>query len=138
MHYYAVWHYLSCPKDLLLTEINYTKSFANISGDKTIIMHTRKPLLFSGTDVWIKKDGDKGFDVTMASFDEAKTCEVFGLYILHKLGGKYWKKWIGLHKDDGLACFENTSGPETERIRKSFIELFENEFSLNIFSKTKV
>ena len=55
-------------------------------------MRTRKPLLFSGTDVWIKKDGDKGFDVTMASFDEAKICKVFGLYILHKLGGKYGKK----------------------------------------------
>ena len=88
MHYYAVWHYLSCPKDLLLTEINYTKSFANISGNKTTIMHTRKPLLFSGTDVWIKKDGDKGFDVTMASFDEAEICEV----LLHKLGEKYGKK----------------------------------------------
>ena len=37
-------------------------------------------------------------------------------------------------KDDGLACFENTSGPEAERIRKAFIKIFKNEFSLNIVS----
>ena len=69
---------------LLLKAIDYTKDFVNISDDETkTIMHSRKPLLFSGTDVWIKKDGDKDFDATMASFNGAQICEVVGLYILY-------------------------------------------------------
>ena len=69
---------------LLLKAIDYTKGFVNISDDETkIILHSRKPLLFSGTDVWIKKDGDKDFDSTMASFNAAQIYEVVGLYILY-------------------------------------------------------
>ena len=51
----------------------------------------------------------------MDSYDGAEICELVGLYILHKLGVKYGKERIGLYRDDGLACFENTSGPEAER-----------------------
>ena len=54
---------------------------------------------------------------------------------MHKLGGKYGKERIGLHRDGGLACFENTSDTEAERIRKTFIKLFKNEFILNIVSE---
>ena len=69
---------------------------------------------------------------------ELKTCELFGLYILHKLGKKYGKIRIVLYRDDGLACFENASGPEAERIKKVFTKLFKNEFSLNIVSDTNL
>ena len=79
-----------------------------------------------------KKGGGKDFDVTMGSFDGAEICEVVGLYILHELGEKYGKERIALYRDDGLACFENTSDPEVERIKKAFIKLFKNEFSLNL------
>ena len=58
-------------------------------------MHSRKSLLFSGTDVWIKKDGDQDFDVTMGSFG-AEIGEVFSLYILHKIDEKYGKERISL------------------------------------------
>ena len=61
-----------------------------------------------------------------------------GLYILHKLGEKYGKERIGLYRDGGLTCFENASGPKAERIRKAFIKLFKNEFSLNIVSETNL
>ena len=54
-------------------------------------MHSRKSLLLSSTDVWIK-DGDKDSDITVGSFDRAKICEIVHLYILHKLGGKYGKE----------------------------------------------
>ena len=114
--------YPSISKDLLLKVIDYTKRFVNINDDETkTIMHSRKYLIFSGTDVWIKKDGDKDLHVTMDSFDVAKICEVVGLFILHKLGEKYGKERIGLYRDDGLACFENTSGPELERVRKALL-----------------
>ena len=63
---------------------DYAKRFVNINNDVTkTIMYSRKFLLWSGTDVWIKKDGDKDSDVTMGSFDEAEICELVGLYILH-------------------------------------------------------
>ena len=102
---------------------------------------TQENLFFSVvqiTDVWIKKDGGKDFGDTMGGFDGAEICEVVGIYILHKLGEDYGKERIGLYRDDSLACFENTSGPEAERRRKTFIKLFKNEFSLNIFSETNL
>ena len=82
--------------------------------------------------------GDKDFDVTMGSFDEAEICEVVGLYILHNLGEKYRKERISLYRDDGLAYLLWTSAPEAERIRKSVIKLFKNEFSVNIVSETNL
>ena len=89
-------------KDLLLKTIDYTKRFVNINDDeKKTNMLSRKSLLFSGTDVWIRKDGYKDFDVTMDGFDGAEICEVVGLHILHKLGEKYGKERIGLYRDDG-------------------------------------
>ena len=93
-------------------------------------MHSQKSLLFGGTDLWIKKDGDKDFAVTMGSSDT--------LYILHKVGEKYRKGRISWCRDDGLACFENTSSPKAEVIRKPFIKLFKNEFSLNIVSEANL
>ena len=107
-------------KDSLHKVIDYTTRFVNINDDETkTIMHSRKSLLFNGTDVRIKKDGDRDFDVTMSSFDGAEICEVVGLYILHKLGEKHGKERISSYRDDGLVCFENTSVPEAERIRKA-------------------
>ena len=61
-----------------------------------------------------------------------------GLYVLHKLGDKYDKERFGLYRDDGLACFENTSGPEATRIKKAFIKLFKNKVSLNSISETNL
>ena len=73
------------------------------------------------------KDANKNFDVTMGSFDGAEICELVGLYILYILSTKYGKDLNGLYRDDGLACFENISGPQADRIRKDFIN--------NIFRK---
>ena len=89
--------YPSILKELLLKAITYAITLVNIS-DKEIntIMHSRKSLLFNNTDIWIKKNGDTDFDVTMGSFDGAELCELVGLYILHILGEKYGKHKIGL------------------------------------------
>ena len=82
-------------------------------------MHSRKSLLFNNTDIWIKKYGDLDFDVTMGSFDGAELCELVGLYILHSLGEKYGKHGIGYYRDDELACFGYTSGPQADRTQPS-------------------
>ena len=48
--------YPSISKDLLLKAIDYTKGFVNITdGETKTIIYSRKSLLFSGTDVCIKK-----------------------------------------------------------------------------------
>ena len=93
-------------------------------------MHSRKSLLFNNTDIWIKKNRVPDFDVTMGSFDGAELCELVGLYILHILGQKYGKHRIGLYRDDGLACSEYTSGPQADRIRKYFINIFKEDFEI--------
>ena len=99
----------------------------------------RIPSRFSSTtDIWIKKNGDPDFDVTMGSFDGAELCELVGLYILHILGAKYGKHRIGLYRDDGLACFGYTSGPQVDRIRKDFIKIFKEDFNLSITCETNL
>ena len=98
--------YPSISKELLLKAITYAKTLVNISDEEiNTIMHSRKSLLFNNTDIWIKKNGDTDFDVTMGSFDGAELCELVGLYILHILGEKYGKHRIDLYRDDRLACF---------------------------------
>ena len=126
-------------KELLLKAITYAKTLVNISDEEiNTIMHSRKSLLFNNTDIWIKKNGDPDFDVTMGSFDGAELCELVGLYILHILGAKYGKHRIGLYRDEGLACFGYTSGPQADRIRKDFIKIFKEDFNLSITCETNL
>ena len=101
-------------------------------------MHSCKSLLFNNTSVWIKREGYPDFDITMGSFDGAEICELVGVYILNVLGEKYGKERIGLHRNDGLAYFENISGSQAEKIRKDVIKIFKQEFDLNITSETNL
>ena len=80
----------------------------------------QKSLLFNNTNIWIKKNGDPDFDVTMGSFDPAELCELVGLYILQTLCEKYRKHKIGLSHDCGLACLGYNSGLQADRIGKYF------------------
>ena len=83
-----------------------------------------------------KKEGTKDFDVTIGSFDGAKVCNLVGLYVLHVSSNKYEKNLNGIYRGDGLACFENVSGPQADQIRKDFISLFRKEFQLSIVCET--
>ena len=74
--------YPSISKELLLKAITYAKTLVNISDEEiNTIMHSIKSLLFNNTDIWIKKNGDPDFGVTMGSFDGAELCELVGLYM---------------------------------------------------------
>ena len=88
-------------------------------------MHSRKSLLFDSNSAWIRKN-NSSFNVTMGSYDGAEVCELVGLFILNGLANEYGKESIGLYRDDGLAIFKNTSGPQTERIRKNITRHFKN------------
>ena len=74
----------------------------------------------------------------MGGFDGAKLCELVGLYILNNMGEKYRKHRVGLYRNDGLACFEYTSGPQANRIRKDFIKSFKEDVDLSITCKTNL
>ena len=54
------------------------------------------------------------------SYDGAEVFELVGLFILNELCNEYGKDNICLYRDDGLAIFKHTSGPQAERIRKDF------------------
>ena len=60
------------------------------------------------------------------------------IYSSYILSTKYGKDLNGLQRDDGLACFENISGPQADRIRKDFINIFRKEFQLNIVCETNL
>ena len=92
-------------------------------------MHARKSLLFDKTSTaWVKKGNNNMFDVTMGSFDGAEICELVGLYILNILSSKYHDNGsIGLYRDDGLAAFNNISGPQAEKIKKVITKCFKDQ-----------
>ena len=100
-------------------------------------MHSRKSLYFDQGTAWIKKNDDGLFDVTMGSYDGAEVCELVGLLILDQLGNQYGKKNVGLYRDDGLAAFEDISGPQGERIKKDITKFFTN-LGLRITVKTNL
>ena len=77
--------YPSITKELLGRALDYAQSIVDIDQTKLdIIQHSRKSLLFSGSECWIKKN-DELFDVTMGAFDGAEVCELVGLYLLKKI-----------------------------------------------------
>ena len=56
------------------------------------IMHSRKSLLLSKNEIWIKKKDNPNFDVPMRSFDRAELCELVGLYLLNILKSEFGGK----------------------------------------------
>ena len=68
----------------------------------------------------------------MEKFDGAELIERVDLYILHIFGEKHGKNQLGLYHDDGLACFEYTSGPQVDRIRKYFIKILKEDSDLSL------
>ena len=75
---------------------------------------------------WIRKQSNN-FDVTMGSYDWDEVCQIIGIFILSLIGNKYNPNNIGLYRDDGLAVFKNTSGPQSEKIKKTFQKMFKNK-----------
>ena len=116
--------YPSISKDLSLKAINFAKSVTPIQDKFTeTILYSRKALLFNKNDVWVKKDNPDS-DVTMGSYDGAEVCELVGLYIPYILKTGFGHAKIGLYRDNGLGCFQNLSGPESEKVKKKLCKIF--------------
>ena len=43
-----------------------------------------------------------------------------------------------MYRDDGLACFGYTSGPQADKIRNVFAKIFKEDFDLSITSETNL
>ena len=106
--------------------IKYAQSVTTIE-EKVIktIYHAHKSLHFDKDNISVKKDNPE-FDVTMGSYDDAELCELVGLYLLDLLTKEFGKQNIGLYRDDGLSCFENISGPDSEKIKKKLFKIFKS------------
>ena len=119
--------YLSISEKLLDNALTFAKQFVTISKDSiNIIHHCRKSLLFSRDSAWIKNDGSL-FDVTMGLYDGDEVCKLVGLFMLNLIALLVGKNNVGLYRDDGLAILENASGPESERIKKKIIKVFNSK-----------
>ena len=89
-----------------------------------IIVHSRKTLLFHGSEPFLKRGGNENFDVPMGCFDEVEVCELVGTYILSQSNTVFENENVDLYRDDGLGIFRNLSGPEVERKRKAIVRVF--------------
>ena len=70
----------------------------------------------------------------ISAYDGAEVCELVGIFIIYQLSLKYNKNNIGLYRNDGLAVFKNVSGPQAEKIKKHFQNIFRKN-DLNIIVK---
>ena len=62
----------------------------------------------------------------MGSSDGAEISELVGLLMLSKLVHLFQDNSVGLYRDDGLGVLRDYSGPETERLRKSVVNIFKD------------
>ena len=117
--------YPSITEKLFHSSINFAKRFINIEDyEINVIFHYCKSILFSDDSTWIKKNNSE-FDITMGSYDGAEICKLVGLFLLHELSTIIPKDLAGLYRDDSLAILRNSNGPNTDRIKKRIIKLFQ-------------
>ena len=119
--------YPSISIDLFTDTISYAKTVTNINDDLlSIIMQSRKTLLFNNNETWVKKTREENFDVPMDCYDGAEVCEMVGTYILNRLKNVTNKENIGLYCGDGLGIFENILKTEIERKKKQIVKVFKD------------
>ena len=78
--------YPSISSNLFRESIEFPKQFIQIPDDDlSILIQTRKTLLFKVTTPCIKKRGYENLDVPLGCFDGAEICELVGTYIQRKI-----------------------------------------------------
>ena len=115
--------YPNITEDILKKALEFAKQYVPITSKEIdIVLKTKKSLLFTGGQPWVKK-GTKQFDVTMGSWDGAEVADLVGLYILSKLA--VLNIQIGLYRDDGLAV-SGLSARQTELTKKKLCKLMKD------------
>ena len=108
--------YPSISEKLLTDAISYAKSLIYITEEEySIIMHSRKILLFQNSEPWVKKEGNEDLDVLMGCCDRAEICELVGSFILNQLGPVIDKNDIGFYRDDNFSRNFKTNDRKKEK-----------------------
>ena len=124
--------------DFICNAINLAKDNVQISEEQVrIIKHCRNSVLFDNGTPWIKKDSSGLFEATMGSYDGAETCELVGIYTLHKLANRIRKEDTGLYRDDGLILLREHNGRQIDKARKDITKIFK-DIGFNIELKTNL
>ena len=111
----------------LIDAINFAKLSKNIKEQNlSIIMQSRKTLLFQNSEPWVKNLRNGNFDVTMGCNDAAQVYELVGSFILNKLTCTANKSDITLYRDDSIGIFQNFGKPEIERKKKAIVKVFKD------------
>ena len=119
--------YPSVSGDLFKSAIHFAKKSIHISDyDLSLINQAQKTLLFHENAPWVKKEGNKDFDVPIGCFHGAEMCKLVGTYILNQPKYLFQHHSGGLYRDDGLAAVKYLSGPENERMKKRIIKIFKD------------
>ena len=101
-------------------------SYHKYSDQLSIILNSRKTLLFNNKEPRVKKTGEEHFDALMGCYDSAEVCELVGTYILNKLKNVTNKGNIGFYCDDGFGIFQNIPKTEIERKKKQIVKVFKD------------
>ena len=127
--------YPSIKESLLKQSLDFAEKHIKVTSEDK---HARKSLLFNKQQIWIKSVSGL-FDMMMGAYDFAEVCELVGIFILYQLSHRYKKNNIGLYRDDNLAVFRNTSGPQAEKIKKHFQSIFrKNNLSIIVKCNLKI
>ena len=116
---------------MLNNALVWAQQFVDISHeDKNIIQTAKNTLLYSNGNPLTKKNADSPHDVTMGSFDGAKTCELIGLYCLSQL--QELNINVGLYCDDGL-CVSQLTRRQNDMLKQRIRNIFQdNGFNVDI------
>ena len=119
--------YPSISEKLLNDAMEFAERYTRISPkDKEVIFHCRKSLLFHNNEPWMKKNGNKDFDVAMGSNDGAEVCELVGIYLLSLIAQKYKMDDTDLYRDDGLAVIRSNRGRQADQYRKTITKIMKD------------
>ena len=124
--------YPSISVKLLDAALEFASKNITISDDDRYIIHQAKSsLIYNAGEPWSTKTSSNLFDVTMGSYDGAKTCKLVGSHLLNNIQGKFVNACnFGLYRDDGLRVM-NASPRQTEIIKKELCNIF-GKFGLKI------
>ena len=113
--------YPSISQDLFNKTLDFASAHDNITADERNIIHAKNSILIHKQQPWQKK-GNTTFDVTMGSFDGAKTCELVGSFLLSQL--QHLNINVGLYRDDGLAITNSSLVISSSDVIKASLTTF--------------
>ena len=128
----VVEFYPSISIELLTEALQFASEYVTLTdNERHIMLEAKSSILYSYGETWGKKTSSNIFDVTMGSYDRAKSCELVGTYLLHKIEEKFGSTCaFGLYRDNGLGISKAPPW-QTELIKKDLCGIFRN-FGLKI------